>query len=383
MEIILLLCCIVINVAAFYSFLVFVYMAYEVRPVLFTKLSQFHFSIPYIKTIEAYRVSKIEMVWNFGSVINNFQVLKAPKVLHVLECLAQTFKRIEHFFFFKLISTSASLLRPSLTWRVPPSRLILQGPLISLWILRSVYDLLLSLTHPQSPAFARYSEIPTTTLLTDGHLTFRGHVSTFWRKTAPPLPRPFRCWWRTMHAGPAPSPGPSRWTWCWAPAPSASSSTWPCAGTARASRCPARRHSSTSTWMATSWKWRPKQVGFCVPLPPRPHLTNPRSSTTWARCLFHGGQPGGRGALRLQGWPPPRWPGLPRDASKMVQKSGRNLHTAVLQSGTGHTGLAICWHPCSKNSICLLQITSFSCFVAMLGPQCPAWNCQCFCQLSQ
>ncbi|KAF6301492.1 BMP binding endothelial regulator [Rhinolophus ferrumequinum] len=30
-----------------------------------------------------------------------------------------------------------------------------------------------------SPAFARYSEIPTTTLLTDGHLTFRGRVSTF------------------------------------------------------------------------------------------------------------------------------------------------------------------------------------------------------------
>lgn len=39
--------------------------------------------------------------------------------------------------------------------------------------------LLLSLTHPQSPAFARFSEIPTTTLLTDGHLTFRGRVSTF------------------------------------------------------------------------------------------------------------------------------------------------------------------------------------------------------------
>lgn len=62
MEITLLLCCIVINVAAFYSFLVFVYMAYEVRPVLFTKLSQFRFSIPYIKTIEAYQVSKTEMV---------------------------------------------------------------------------------------------------------------------------------------------------------------------------------------------------------------------------------------------------------------------------------------------------------------------------------
>lgn len=132
--------------------------------------------------------------------------------------------------------------------------------------------LLLSLTHPQSPAFARYSEIPTTTLLTDGHLTFRGHVSTFWQKTAPPLPRPFRCWWRTMRAGPAPSLGPSRWTWCWARASSASSSTWPCAGTARASRYRARRRSFTSTWMATSWKWRPKQVGFqeasgfCVPL---------------------------------------------------------------------------------------------------------------------
>lgn len=53
---------------------------------------------------------------------------------------------------------------------------------------------LLFLTHLQSLEFALYLEILTTTLLMDGHLTFREHVSTFWRKTAPPLPRPFRCW---------------------------------------------------------------------------------------------------------------------------------------------------------------------------------------------
>lgn len=166
------------------------------------------------------------------------------------------------FSFLKLIFLSASLLRPSLYLAGAPIRFIAETPVFSLWILCSAYDLLLSLTHPQSPASARCSETLTTTLLTDGHLTFRGRVSTCWRKTAPPLPRPFRCWWRTTLAGPAPSPGPSPWTWCWAPAPSASSSTWRCAGTARASRCPATRRSSTSTWMATSWKWRPKQVGF-------------------------------------------------------------------------------------------------------------------------
>lgn len=231
----------------------------------------------------------------------------------VLGRLAQTFKTTKRIFCFKLISTSASLLRPSLTWQVPPSRLILQGPLMSFWILRSVYDLLLSLTHPQSPAFARYSEIPTTTLLTDGHLTFRGRVSTFWQKTAPPLPRPFRFWWRMTHAGPAPSLGPSRWTWCWAPALSASSSTWPCAGTARASRCPARRRSSISTWMATSWKWQLKQVGFCVPLAlssasPARTATPPKSSASSAevakcwdyRCGLMPTHLGSKGT-------PPRW----------------------------------------------------------------------------
>lgn len=64
--------------------------------------------------------------------------------------------------------------------------------------------------HLQSLVYAQCLETLTTTLLMAARLTFRGHVSTFWRKTAPPLPRPSRCWWRMMLAGPAPSPGPSR-----------------------------------------------------------------------------------------------------------------------------------------------------------------------------
>ena len=38
---------------------------------------------------------------------------------------------------------------------------------------------LLFLTHPQSLEFALYLETLTTTLLMDGHLTFREHVSMF------------------------------------------------------------------------------------------------------------------------------------------------------------------------------------------------------------
>lgn len=42
-----------------------------------------------------------------------------------------------------------------------------------------VLMVLLFLTHLQSLEFALYLETPTTTLLMDGHLTFREHVSTF------------------------------------------------------------------------------------------------------------------------------------------------------------------------------------------------------------
>lgn len=253
--------------------------------------------------------------------------------------------------------------------------------------------LLLSFTHPQSLAFARYSEIPTTTLLTVGPLTFRGLVSTFWQKTAPPLPRPFRCWWRTMRAGPAPSPGPSRWTWCWVPAPSASSSTWRCAGTARALRCPARRRSFTSTWMATSWKWRPKQVGLqkhrasvslrLFPLPRQLAQRHHLSSWGLQLHLLHGGKPGGRRVFQLQASPHPHSPGLWREIWKLPQKYLKKFtQRGALLSDASHTSLAICWHPVlfhphSKNSSCALWITSFSCFVAILGHRCPTWNCQC------
>lgn len=99
----------------------------------------------------------------------------------------------------------------------------------------------------------------------DGHLTFREHVSTFWRKTAPPLPRPSRCWWKTMPVGPVLSPGQSQWTLCWAEAPSASSSTSQWSGMGPVSHYPARHHNFRSIWMVICWKWQPKQVGqLCV-----------------------------------------------------------------------------------------------------------------------
>lgn len=206
--------------------------------------------------------------------------------------------------------------------------------------------LLLSLTHPQSPASARYSEIPTTTLLTDGHLTFRGRVSTFWRKTAPPLPRLSRCWWRTTRAGPAPSPGPSRWSWCWAPAPWASSRTWPCAGTARASRCPAGRRTSTSTWTATSWKWQPKQVGFrklggCPSGSPL-CLTDTHSGNTWgsgaAGLLLPVGKPEAEKCSSCgPASPHPHSGGLCRDIANVPTRAGEICRSGALQANASPT----------------------------------------------
>lgn len=102
---------------------------------------------------------------------------------------------------------------------LPSEPLCWGPPFPGRWITVTPDDTLLSFLHAwpcfvsrhlQSLVYAQCLETLTTTLLTAARLTFRGHVSTFWRKTAPPLPRPSRCWWRMMLAGPAPSPGPSR-----------------------------------------------------------------------------------------------------------------------------------------------------------------------------
>lgn len=123
-----------------------------------------------------------------------------------------------------------------------------------LFKLQLVLMVLLFLTHLQSLEFALYLETPTTTLLMDGHLTFREHVSTFWQKTAPPLPRPSRCWWKTMLVGPDLFLGQNLWTLCWAEIQSASSNTLLWSGMGPGYHSLARHHSFRSTWMVICWK---------------------------------------------------------------------------------------------------------------------------------
>lgn len=138
-------------------------------------------------------------------------------------------------------------LWPSLYLAGAPIRCIAETLFFS-WILCPLWPAL-SLTHPQSPMSARCLETLTTTLLTDGHLTFRGRVSVLADvKTASPLPRPFRCWWRTTPRDPLPSPGPSPWTRCWRGTVSLQCTRTVRWNGRRIAACPAMRRSSTSTW---------------------------------------------------------------------------------------------------------------------------------------